>query len=77
MVGNPGVPDVGHAQFFDFCLGGVREVVKLSYSILFFSAPRNVAGIRIAKKSSEYLINDNFLGRHGLGFCSFGRLAGK
>jgi hypothetical protein len=76
MVGNSRVPDVGHAQFFDFRQGGIREVVKLSYSILFFGAPRNVAGVCIAKKSSEYLVNDNLLGRHGLGICSFGSLAG-
>ena len=77
MMRNSRVPDVGYTQFFDFRQGGFCEVIKLPHSILFFGAPRNIAGIRIAKKSSEYLINDNFLGRHGDWICRFGSLAGK
>ena len=76
MMRYAGVPDMGYAQLFDFCQGSIRKVVKLAHPILFFGAPRNVAAVRIAKKSSEYLVNDNFLGRHGLGICSFGSLAG-
>ena len=72
-----GIPDMGYPQLFDFCQSSIRKVVKLAHPILFLGTPGNVTGVRIAKKSSEYLINDNFLGRHGLGFCSFGSLAGK
>ena len=77
MMRYAGVPDMGYAQLFDFCQGSICKVIKFSDPILFLGAPGNVTGVRIAKKSSEYLINDNFLGRHGLGFCSFGSLAGK
>ena len=76
MMRYAGVPDMGYAQLFDFCQSGIRKVVKLAHPILFLGAPRNVAAVCIAKKSSEYLVNDNFLGRHGLGICSFGSLAG-
>ena len=71
------VPDMGYTQLFDFCQSSIRKVVKLTHPILFFGAPRNVAGIRVAKKSSKYLVNDDFLWRHGLRVCSFGSLAGK
>ena len=60
MVGNSRVPDVGHAQFFDFRQSGIREVIKFPYSILIFGTPRNVGRIRIPEKSSKDLINDDF-----------------
>jgi len=61
MMRNSGVPNVRHAQFFNFFECRIGKVGKFSNAIFFDGSPGFVGGNLVPKQACKYLINNNFM----------------